>query len=113
MTQSNSQLNDTVGENNSALGYGDATNGDDHYWGDNYKNAPYYNQDYDYERDYRAAYAAGYSNRAKYDSNAKFEEVESELEQSWQQSKGDSRLEWSEARHAVSDAWHRASQTNR
>lgn len=37
-----------------------------------------------------------------------FRDVEGDLEQGWEQVKGDSALTWIQARYAVSDAWHRA-----
>lgn len=77
------------------------------YWQAQYANAPYYKQGHDFERDYHPAYAVGYSNRAKFGTDARFEDHESELSQSWEEVKGESRLAWEDAKQAARDAWYR------
>lgn len=75
------------------------------YWRENYTTRPYYNADYDYEVDYHPAYTVGYASRVKYPKTTHFEDVESELEQRWQEVKGESRLDWLQAKEMVRDGW--------
>lgn len=77
------------------------------YWRTQYTNTAYYNKDYTYDTDYQPAYAVGYANRAKYPATTKFEEVEADLENSWNTVKGESHLAWQDAKHAARDAWYR------
>lgn len=86
---------------------------EDTHWRTNHTASSYYTDSYNYDNDYRPAYAVGYANRHRYDANARFEDVETELEQSWNQVKGDSKLAWSDARHAARDAWYRIAPENR
>lgn len=83
------------------------------YWRENAPTTPYYADtlitysDLDYERDYQNAYRVGYENRHHYDPNARFEDVENDLEMKWEQMKGQSRLTWNQAKIAVREAWER------
>lgn len=77
------------------------------YWRAEYANAPYFREGYDFDRDYHPAFAVGYATRHRYPADAKFEDHESELEQSWNEVKGESRLAWAEAKLAAKDAWNR------
>ncbi|WP_182405550.1 hypothetical protein [Psychrobacter sp. GP33] len=77
------------------------------YWRAEYANANYHKEGLEYDRDLHPAYAVGYANRARYPVNARFEDHESELEQSWNEVKGESRLAWNDARLASRDAWNR------
>ena len=77
------------------------------YWRAHYAKVPYYQEGYDFDRDYHPAYAVGYSNRHQYDVDARFEDHESDLRQSWEEVKGESRLAWEDAKHATRDAWYR------
>ncbi|MDN6276762.1 hypothetical protein [Psychrobacter sp.] len=79
------------------------------YWRAEYLNAEYYKEGYSFERDFHPAYAVGYASRVQYPINAQFKNHEDDLERLWHKVKGDSRLDWSEARKAARDAWHRAS----
>ena len=47
----------------------------------------------------------GYSGYGSY-RGKRFEDVESDLERNWEQTKGNSRLAWNEAKGAVRDGWH-------
>lgn len=87
--------------------------GEDTYWRDSHTTSTYYNKDYTYENDYQPAYAVGYANRAKYDTNTRFEDVETDLERSWNEVKGESRMLWSDARNAARDAWYRITPENK
>ncbi len=79
------------------------------YWRAEYANADYYKEGHDFDRDLHPAYAVGYANRARYPADARFEDHEADLERSWHEVKGESRLAWDEARLASRDAWHRVS----
>lgn len=87
--------------------------GEDNYWREGHTTTNYYNKDYSYENDYQPAYAVGYANRAKYDHNTRFEDVENDLERSWNEVKGKSRLAWADARNAARDAWYRITPENK
>ena len=75
------------------------------YWKENYKNEPYYQQGLDYDH-YAPAYRTGYEARAKYQRQA-FEDVEDDLERSYEVNRGGSSLGWDQARPAAHAAWHR------
>ena len=77
------------------------------YWRAEHANTDYYKKGLDYDRDLHPAYAVGYANRARYPADARFEDHESDLEQSWNEVKGDSRLAWDDARIASRNAWNR------
>lgn len=79
------------------------------YWRAQYANADYHREGYDFDKDYHPAYAVGYATRARYPADARFEDHESELEQTWNEVKGESRLAWEDAKHATRDAWNRVS----
>jgi type IV secretory pathway TrbL component len=83
---------------------------EDAYWRENYKTRQYAStsdaSNYDYDRDYAPAYRHGYTAAAQH-RGKKFDDVESTLQQKWNETKGDSRLGWEKARHATRDAWHR------
>ena len=79
------------------------------YWRAEHANADYYREGYEFDRDLHPAYAVGYANRARYPADARFEDHEADLERSWNEVKGDSRMEWNEARRASHDAWTRVS----
>ncbi|RYY78888.1 MAG: hypothetical protein EOO69_08480 [Moraxellaceae bacterium] len=87
---------------------------EDAYWRSNYATTPYYStssqtySDLDYDRDYSSAYRLGYENRAHYDRNQRFEDVENDMANKWDHLKGESRLKWDEAKMATRDAWNRA-----
>ena len=79
------------------------------YWRAEHANADYYREGHDFDRDLHPAYAVGYANRARYPAGARFEDHESDLERSWHEVRGESRLAWNEARRASRDAWNRVS----
>ena len=79
------------------------------YWRDAHVDRPYYDRssDFTFDQDYLAAYRFGYISSYAYGTLG-FEEVESQLHQSWDQSRDSSRLSWDQAREAARDAWYRA-----
>ncbi|SNT69506.1 hypothetical protein SAMN04488491_0595 [Psychrobacter sp. LV10R520-6] len=79
------------------------------YWRAEHTNADYHKEGYDFDRDMHPAYAVGYANRGHYPADARFEDHEADLERSWNEVKGESRMEWKDARRASHDAWTRVS----
>ena len=80
------------------------------FWHENFSGSPYFDREYTWE-DYQPAYQAGVQT---FDPKRKFSDIEPELENNWGEIRGDSRLEWPEARSASEDAWNRLrSQKNR
>jgi uncharacterized protein YcfJ len=75
------------------------------YWREHYSNRSYVRPNTPYD-DYAPAYRTGYEGRYRYPGK-KFDEVESDLRRDYENSKGNAKLEWEEARHAAVDAWHR------
>ena len=77
------------------------------YWGQNYHTRPYIIAGHNYES-YRPAYRAGVEG---FMANPKetFDNLEPSLRNNWNISRGDSKLEWAEAREAARDAFGRLS----
>ncbi len=78
---------------------------EDAYWAENYRNQSYVDPDAPYD-DYQPAYRAGYEGyrSGKYTS---YGEAETDLEKSWEATKGKSRLGWEKAKVASRAAWDR------
>ena len=75
------------------------------YWRENYANRPYAKPGRSYE-DYGPAYAHGETARQRH-GHRDFDSVAPELEQEWRAVRGNSLLEWEDARPAAHDAWTR------
>ena len=69
-----------------------------------YKNTPYYTAGREWN-DYEPAYQYGYDTYGQY-RGQRFEDVETDLERNWNQTRAKSNLEWNEAKQAVRDGWH-------
>ena len=78
---------------------------EDGYWRENYTSRPYVRDNVTYD-DYRPAYKMGWESRERFNGR-KFDEVEPDLQKNWASTRGNSRLEWNDAREAARDAWHR------
>ena len=78
---------------------------EDAYWRGNYHNRPYVKSGASYDI-YEPAYRYGWESRSRH-VGKKFDELEGDLERDWTRQRGDSSLNWSDAREAVRDAWHR------
>ena len=76
------------------------------YWSENYSKRGYVEAERPYS-DYEPAYRHGWESRARL-GNQPFRSVETDLERRWDEVKDASTLAWSQAKSAVSDAWHRA-----
>ena len=80
---------------------------EDAYWRENFGSRSYVNADTTYE-DYRPAYRFGAQSFSSYPGRP-FEEVDTELAQNWDKARGNSKLSWAHAKHAVRDSWQRLS----
>ncbi|MBB5209670.1 hypothetical protein [Chiayiivirga flava] len=69
-----------------------------------YQQAPYYDPAYPYE-DYRQAYRYGTYARASNPDRPWNDDYERELSSGWNTARGQSRMEWDQARAAARDAW--------
>jgi hypothetical protein len=78
---------------------------EDAYWIEKHRTRPYHDKSLDYEH-YRPAYRYGWESRSLYGDKT-WDEIESELEGGWAERRGNSRLDWKDARHASRDAWER------
>jgi hypothetical protein len=77
---------------------------DDAFWHHHFMQQPFYFDGLTFD-DYAPAFRMG---QAHYREGTLFEDVQSRLGAEWEQIKGQSRLGWFEARHAVRAAWERA-----
>lgn len=75
------------------------------YWRENYSTETYRKPEFGYE-DYAPAYRTGYEGRARY-ADRDFDAAESDLRAEYERGRGNSRLEWNDARDATRAAWHR------
>lgn len=75
------------------------------YWEDVYTTRPYVTAGAAFET-YRPAYRYGVDSFTRFHGR-RFEEVEPELRQNWDTARGDSTLDWTQARDATQDAYDR------
>ena len=75
------------------------------YWRETYSSRPYVDSNYTFE-DYEPAYRQGWEARTRW-ADRQFDEVELELGREWHEVRGDSRLDWDDAKVAARDAWDR------
>lgn len=78
---------------------------EDSYWSSNFHTRSYVQPNRPYA-DYQPAYRYGWESRARM-GNRPFDEVEDDLARGWDRAKGGSRMAWTQAKQATSDAWHR------
>lgn len=78
---------------------------EDEWWRQNYATRPYAREGVSYDT-YRPAYQYGWQARMMH-GDAEWSEIEPNLEAGWMSARGDSKLEWADARHAAKDAWDR------
>lgn len=79
---------------------------EDDYWRHEFPRRPYAIASKFGWTDFDRAYRFGYQHYPEYHGR-RFDEVEPELARRWQQERGESRLDWLEAREAVRDAFER------
>jgi hypothetical protein len=77
------------------------------YWREHYASRPYVPAGTKYE-EFAPAYRFGWEVRQRY-AGKRFDEVENQLAQDWDRSRGKSKLDWQKAREASRDAWERIS----
>ena len=82
------------------------------YWKETYKTRPYVKKDVDYDH-YAPAYRYGWEARTKHQNRKWDDSLDSELGSQWNSTRGNSSLEWNDARQATRDAWDRADRTYR
>jgi hypothetical protein len=79
-------------------------------WQETYTSGSYIDHDRTYE-DYRPAYKTGYEGYDRYGHSGRtYSEVETDLQRDYQTNQTGN-LPWEQAKHAVKDAWDRASNT--
>lgn len=79
---------------------------EDEYWRNEFPTRSYAaGSKYGWE-DYEPAFRMGYQRYPEYHGR-RFDDVEPELSQRWAEARGDSHLDWEEARHATRDAYER------
>ena len=76
---------------------------EDAYWRTTYHSRPYVTKGTTYE-EYEPAYRYGWESRSKHQGKS-FDQVETELQSSWNTPKNHSLSEWNKARPVVRDAW--------
>jgi len=81
----------------------------DEFWRMHYKSRPYYEAQFDFERDYAPAYRFGYTTRMEADKGP-IDAFAGGFEDQWMAHRGMSRLSWEQARPAIEDAWARYEQ---
>lgn len=80
---------------------------EDAYWREHYTNEPYVQRDYSYD-DYQPAYRSGYDAYSRYgQSGRRWEDMEPDLRTEYERNRGQSRLNWDQARFASRAAWDR------
>ncbi|WP_148716648.1 hypothetical protein [Chitinolyticbacter meiyuanensis] len=84
---------------------------EDEYWRNNFQNEPYVEQGSDFER-YAPAYRTGYLGRTRYPDRS-FEASVTELRDDYYVNRGDSTLEWDDAREAARASWSRIDQRSK
>ena len=79
---------------------------EDAYWKSNFSSQKYVESNASYAT-YQPAYRTGYEGPGLYPGK-KYEQVEKDLQRSYEKSPGNATLSWDKARHATRDAWNRA-----
>ncbi|MCW1885942.1 hypothetical protein OKA04_14480 [Luteolibacter flavescens] len=75
------------------------------YWKENLEREPFFDRGYSYD-DFAAALRIG-EEGFRDSGGTSFEENETKLREQWEQGKGNSALEWSQAKQAARAAWER------
>ena len=75
------------------------------HWKQQFEKEPYYESGRTFS-DYDPAYRVGAEARERY-AGKRFEQIESDLQNDWEQAKGSARIGWDKAKQAVRAAWDR------
>ncbi len=78
---------------------------EEQHWRSNFDREPYYQSGRSFD-DYAPAYRVGGEARGRYGDRS-FDDVEDDLAKEYQRTRGESRLEWDDARDATRAAWTR------
>jgi hypothetical protein len=82
---------------------------EDNHWRENYSSRSYVDKDKTYE-DYQPAYRIGYDGYDRYGHTGReYNDIESDLQRDYESNQQGGSLSWEKAKHAVKDAWERAS----
>ena len=81
------------------------------YWEQNYVTRPYIATGSEFDT-YRPAYRHGIDSYNKYEGKA-FDDIEPNLADDWTEARGESKLDWPDAREASRDAYDRLHKSNR
>jgi hypothetical protein len=84
---------------------------EDNHWRENHSSRPYADPALTYE-DYQPAYRMGYEGHDRLATSGRsYDDVEVELRSDYEKTHGETAIGWDKAKHAVRDAWDRASST--
>ena len=75
------------------------------YWRKEYRQRPYYSEDYSFE-DYEPAYRAGFEPSVSGSADT-WQNAEPEIHASWEKRNRQPKLTWKQAKHAAQDAYNR------
>ena len=75
------------------------------YWSKYYRNSPYIEDGETYD-DYGPAYRYAVDTYDRHPGKS-FDDVEASLSKGWDAVRGESKLDWERAKHAMRDAWNR------
>jgi hypothetical protein len=84
---------------------------EDAYWRENYYRAAYVDASRGYEY-YQPAYRFGWESYSQFGERS-FDKVDDQLAREWERRRGESPLDWQEARDAARDAWDRVARHER
>lgn len=76
------------------------------FWRKNWSDRKYIDGGFTYDQDWGPAYRYGVEAYRRYPGQD-YEQIQPQLASGWGEARGNSRLEWEQARHASQDAWHR------
>lgn len=76
------------------------------YWRKEHRVRPYFDANFEFDRDYLPAYRFGYASRRHYFGQT-IDEAEGKIRWEWEADKDSSQLNWATARQAIADAWAR------
>ena len=75
----------------------------DAYWSERFSDRPYFKPGSSFD-DYGPAYRYGVATVRRYEGKS-FDEAEAEMRAEWLRTRGNSKLDWEDAKHPIRDAW--------
>jgi hypothetical protein len=79
---------------------------EDEFWRKNWSDRKYIDGGFTYDQDWGPAYRYGVDAYTRYPDRV-YEDIEPDLSAGWDDTRGESRLDWDRAQHATRDAWQR------